>query len=212
MLLIFLYPPWHLLLLFWSCHKVVDGMVLYVSLGTDIGPFAHALWLFVCLLGKTLPAFVAVLFAYLLGCESIHYVLYIFNILLEKEILSRLMGNCDSVWVWSAWKCMCYFVYTFLYKTMEKLYNLNSVILSCTMIIWDSASNQARLSNTLTFLSLPKLGLYKAQIPCTASLVWEPTGSSSRSPEIWEMETGLIFLFLRELVSLCLHRVNWPTS
>lgn len=51
-----------------------------------------------------------------LRCESIHYVLYILNILLEKEILSRLTGNCDSVWVWSAWKCLCYFVYTFLTK------------------------------------------------------------------------------------------------
>ena len=67
---------------------VADGMVLYVSLGTDIGPFAHTLWSFACLLGETLPAFVAVLFAFFLGCESIHYVRYILNILLEKEILS----------------------------------------------------------------------------------------------------------------------------
>lgn len=110
MLLIFLYPPWHLLLLFWPCHTVADGMEL------TLGPFAHALWSFACLLGKTLPAFVAVLFAFLLCCESIHYVLYILYILLEKEILSRLTGNCDSVWVWSAWKCLCYFVYTFLTK------------------------------------------------------------------------------------------------
>lgn len=78
------------------------------------------------------------------------------------EIINRLMGNCDSVWVWSAWKCVCCFVYIFLYKTMENLYNLNFVITSCTMIIWDSASNQTLLSNTLTLLSLPQLGLYKA--------------------------------------------------